>query len=453
MKNVRRILFAFLAVLMFLSSVPPMAFATETEYGFADADYSHYVEVAADVELAVADSITNIFPDRFLAHIVAEHLEVSVEAVVTQATLDSIQSLSTNSHWQIRNLQGMQLLRNLTWIDFSFQRINDLQPLSGLTKLTHLNLWSNHVSDLRPLVELSNLTWLNLGHNNIMDISPLTGLSNLLSLNLSGQSNGAGGDNFVSWASSLTISATHIRDVNGNLIPPTFISNNGTYWDGTITWNNLPPPRVRARRDFSAFYEWNQPVQIGNASTQFSGRRAIRFLPFRDVTQNDWFCHYVWAATYNGWIIGTSETMFSPNAPLTRAGAVTILYRMTGERPLFQPVFNDVTADRWYSDAVTWAYQRGVVKGVGGGRFAPNDPVTREQLATMMLRAAPLVVGDAVIPDNIVVPEFESSPWAYEAMRLAAVFDFIPVEAPTSPASRAESIALIVRFINQFFMG
>lgn len=414
----------------------------------AFAEYTPNTE--SQVSLAVADTIANIFHDRFLAHVVAEHLEVSVETVVTQATLDSIQSLSTSNLWQIQNLQGIQFLRNLTWLDLSHNRISNIQPLSGLTELTHLNLWANWVNDLSPLAELSNLTLLDLGRNNVTDISPLVGLSNLTSLNLHGQR----GDNFVSWASSLTI-PVHMQDVNGNLISPTFISNNGIYRDGTITWTNLSTPRVNARETLFTSYEWNQPVQVGDVSVWFSGRGTIHFLPFQDVNQSDWFCNYVWATTHNGWIIGTSGTTFSPNEPLTRAAAVTILHRMVDEKATpFQPIFNDVVADRWYSSAVTWAYQSGIVKGVGGGRFAPNDPVTREQLATMMLRAAPHFIIDApVVPDNIVVPEFEASPWAYDAMRLAAVFDFISVEAPTSPASRAESVALIVRFIDQFFRG
>jgi len=263
------------------------------------------------------------------------------------------------------------------------------------------------------------------------------------------------GHGLLPWESSLTISIHPIQDLYGNLISPSRISNDGTYHDGVITWVDLPPVRANERETLSVFYEWSHPVQIENITATFSGRNSIRFLPFRDVTQDDWFYFYVFAVTHNGWIIGTSETTFSPHEPLTRAAVATIFHRMAGERAVsFQPIFDDVVADRWYSPAVTWAYREGIVMGMGDGRFAPDDLITREQLATMMLRSAPLwSLQDAVIPEHAVVPEFAASPWAYEAMRVVMFFELMTAESPTPAASRAETVAFIVRFIDEFFAG
>jgi len=400
------------------------------------------------------DTIANIFKDPFLAQVVAEHLSISVETVVTQATLDNVLWLDGHQRRHIQNLQGVQFLRNLTWLNLSGNQINDLQPLSELTELSVLNLRGNQINDLRPLAVLFNLTWLNLELNNISDISPLAGLSNLSTLGLGQQYGIDGADNLVPWASSLSIPATRIQDENGDRIP-VLISNNGTYHNGMITWTELPPVQPSERQTLFISYRWSQFVQIGNASTWFAGYRLIRFLPFHDVSQDDWFSDYVWAAAHNGWVVGASETTFSPYDSLTRAAVATIFHRIAGERAItFQPVFDDVVADQWYSNAVTWAYHVGLVNGMGDGRFAPDHLITGEQLAAMLLRSIPVfALREATIPENAVVPEFEASAWAYEAMRVATFYGLITTENPASPASRAEAVAFIVRFINEFFMG
>jgi hypothetical protein len=340
--------------------------------------------------------------------------------------------LDGHQNRHIQNLQGLQFLHNLTWLDLSSNRISDLYPLSELTELAVLNLSANHITDISPLAGLSNLSTLSLG-----------------------QQYGVGGaNNLVPWGSSLSIPATQIQDENGNRIP-ILISNNGTYHDGMVTWTELPPIQTSERQTLFVSYEWSQFVQIGNASTWFAGSRNIRFLPFHDVIQDDWFSCYVWAAVHNGWVVGTSETTFSPYAPLTRAEAATIFHRIAGEPAVtFQPVFDDVIADQWHSTAITWAHHVGLVKGIGDGRFAPEQLITGEQLATMLLRSIPVfALREATIPENAVVPEFEASAWAYEAMRVATFYGLIVAENPASPTSRAEAVAFIVRFIDEFFIG
>ncbi len=85
---------------------------------------------------------------------------------------------------------------------------------------------------------------------------------------------------------------------------------------------------------------------------------------------------------------GTSDTTFEPNARLTRAMIVVILYRLEGEPAAAESAFTDVRSDAWYAAAIGWAAGSGIVTGVGGGRFDPNGLATREQTAAILYRYA-----------------------------------------------------------------
>jgi hypothetical protein len=88
-------------------------------------------------------------------------------------------------------------------------------------------------------------------------------------------------------------------------------------------------------------------------------------------------------------MVGTDAGSFSPNMPVTRGMLVTVLYRMAGEPSVVgAPVFGDVAEDSWYARAVAWARENGIVSGVGDNRFAPEDSVTREQTAAILLNYA-----------------------------------------------------------------
>ena len=120
--------------------------------------------------------------------------------------------------------------------------------------------------------------------------------------------------------------------------------------------------------------------------------------PFTDVYESDYYYDAVLWAVANGVTAGTSATTFSPNAPVTRAQMVTFLWRAhgspkaTGSNP-----FSDVSASDYYYDAVLWAVQNGVTSGTSADAFSPNAPVTRAQAMTFQWRAAgsPVVAGDS----------------------------------------------------------
>ena len=112
-------------------------------------------------------------------------------------------------------------------------------------------------------------------------------------------------------------------------------------------------------------------------------------LPFPDVTEGDWFYDAVRYAYETGLMDGVGDSLFAPNSETTRAQLVTILYRLAGEpEPGGDSGFADVAAGTWYTDAVAWAAQNGSVNGVSDTEFVPGDDITREQLAAILYRYA-----------------------------------------------------------------
>lgn len=109
--------------------------------------------------------------------------------------------------------------------------------------------------------------------------------------------------------------------------------------------------------------------------------------PFTDVTPNDWFYDDVRFCNIAGICEGVSDTSFAPNATLTRAMLITMLWRSDGSpKPESSQVFTDVPSDAWYSDAVLWGVEKGITNGVTPTTFAPMENITREQMIVFLYR-------------------------------------------------------------------
>ena len=114
--------------------------------------------------------------------------------------------------------------------------------------------------------------------------------------------------------------------------------------------------------------------------------------PYSDVKTSDFFFDYVMFAYNHELMVGTNSNpmTFSPNTTTTRGMIVTILYRMAGSPDVggMANPFSDVADGVWYSDAVRWAAENGIVYGIGNGNYAPNAPITRQDLAVILERYA-----------------------------------------------------------------
>ena len=112
-------------------------------------------------------------------------------------------------------------------------------------------------------------------------------------------------------------------------------------------------------------------------------------LPFADVTKGDWFYDAVQYVYDKGMMNGVDGDRFAPNATTSRAMIVTILYRLENEPAVSgKSPFTDVAAGQWYTNAVAWAAANGIVTGTTDTTFAPNGNITREQMAAILYRYA-----------------------------------------------------------------
>ena len=180
-------------------------------------------------------------------------------------------------------------------------------------------------------------------------------------------------------------------------------------------------------------------------------------LPFADVSGSDWFYNDVRYVYEKGIMDGTGADRFSPNAPLTRAMIVTILYRMAGSPSVSgSSDFTDVAAGKWFAKAVAWAAANGIVNGYGDSLFGPNDPVTREQLAAILYRytayckASTTMNGDnlASFTDLSTVSGYalESMNWAVGEKLLKGANSKLD---PKANATRAQVAAIIHRYLER----
>lgn len=108
---------------------------------------------------------------------------------------------------------------------------------------------------------------------------------------------------------------------------------------------------------------------------------------FTDVSRSDWYYQFVDYVTSKGYFNGVADKTFAPAENMTRAMFVTVLFRFDGAKgDRSQSAFTDVAPGEWYTDAINWAAANKIVDGVGDGKFAPNDPITRAQMCTMIER-------------------------------------------------------------------
>ena len=178
-------------------------------------------------------------------------------------------------------------------------------------------------------------------------------------------------------------------------------------------------------------------------------------LPFHDVTEGDWFYDAVRYAYETGLMDGVGDNLFAPNSQTTRAQLVTILYRLAGEpEPGGDSGFSDVAAGIWYTDAVAWAAENGIVNGVSDTEFAPGDDITREQLAAILYRYAACQGYDVSQRADLSGFGDASSirPYAQEALSWAhaqgLVLGFEDGSLrPQGTASRAQIAAVLMRFL------
>lgn len=178
-------------------------------------------------------------------------------------------------------------------------------------------------------------------------------------------------------------------------------------------------------------------------------------LPFEDVKPGDWYYDAVEFVFDAGLMNGVGDGRFAPNEETSRAMVVTILWRMEGSPETEGLDFSDVPDGQWYSKAVAWASETGIVTGYGDGRFGSNDYVTREQLAAMLYRYEKYKGGNMEHETELSFADTgKVHDWAYDACAWCCENGIITGKPgnmldPLGTATRAELATMLYRYISE----
>ena len=208
----------------------------------------------------------------------------------------------------------------------------------------------------------------------------------------------------------------------------------GSYYEANLTLENISAPSFTLSEDENT---------AGDA------------FPFTDVPTSAWFYDSVRNVYENYIMNGVSPTLFQPNGTMSRAMVATVLWRLEGEPEMDDTsVFTDVPRGQWYTQAITWAYEQGIITGYGGGRFGPQDNVTRQQLAAMLFRYAKTMDLDGGERATLSAyrDQGQVADWAREAFAWAVAKGHIngtspTTLSPTGTATRAQCAAILTRML------
>lgn len=199
-------------------------------------------------------------------------------------------------------------------------------------------------------------------------------------------------------------------------------------------------------------YQFIQPRGTVTISVTFA-KKPVEPLPFVDVAAEDWYGDAVAAVYARGLMMGTAEDTFAPELVATRGMVVSILHRLAGSPTVSAEVFEDVTADDWYGQAVAWAASEGIASGTSAETFSPNAAVTREQLAALLCNFAAQQGMDTTARSDL--SSFDDaetvSDWAQDAVSWAHAEGLLAgtsatTLSPQGEATRAQLAAMLVRF-------
>ena len=176
---------------------------------------------------------------------------------------------------------------------------------------------------------------------------------------------------------------------------------------------------------------------------------------YSDLDQAAWYADAVEYVLEKGLMNGVGDGKFDPNGITTRAQLVTMLWRLEGQPAVkYDAKFADVAGNSWYTDAVCWAAAEGIVNG-SGGRFAPHDPITREQLASILWRYAKYKGMDVSVGENTNIlsynDAFDVTGYAYPALQWTCGAGIMNGTdgylQPQGQATRVQTAAMLYRFL------
>ena len=176
---------------------------------------------------------------------------------------------------------------------------------------------------------------------------------------------------------------------------------------------------------------------------------AVDDTGFSDVDADAWYAEAVMYCREHNLMAGIGNDQFAPESSLTRAQFATVLYRIEGAPAVTgTDTFTDTPSGAWYSNAVLWASQQNLISGYGGGLFGPNDPVSREQMATIFWRYAgsPAADGASDYTDEASIASYAAAAVDWASVNNIVVPASAGVFSPKSSATRAHAAAALMNY-------
>ena len=252
-----------------------------------------------------------------------------------------------------------------------------------------------------------------------------------------------------------TVTVTPNRATQGTTVTITATPDRG-YQVNAVTVTDRFGDAVQVTENADGTYTFTMPNGQVTITATFVETEEPVGEPFLDVNEGDWFYDAVAYAYENGLMDGVGGNRFAPNSETTRAQLVTILYRLEGEPAVTgEAGFDDVAAGQWYTDAVIWAAASDIVNGIGDNQFGPENTLTREQLVTMLYRYAQNkgydVTASADLSGYPDAGQIQS--WAQEAMTWAVAEGIVEgMDGNLNPAGHATR-AQIATILMRFCEG
>lgn len=284
---------------------------------------------------------------------------------------------------------------------------------------------------------------------------PISGISDSITVNVT--DSGSGGGRGSSSAQKYTVT---FQTNGGSSINP-ITAEKGK----TIT---APPSPIKTGYSFDGWYsdqnlvntyDFEQPITQNITLYARWKQDCIKpeyKNPFNDVKAADWFFDAVKYVNENGIMTGTEDTVFEPHSPITRGMFVTVLHRAESTPAASASPFKDVDPSAYYSKAIDWAFENGIVDGISDSEFAPDVTITRQQAAAILYRYANLKNYDTSADENTNILSYkdfdEISEYAIPALCWAVGNGIMSGKSdstlnPRDTASRAEAAAILMRFM------
>ena len=213
---------------------------------------------------------------------------------------------------------------------------------------------------------------------------------------------------------------------------------------------------VYLTKDTTVYAKWEKiKEEVPEEPEETEEIKETETISFKDVKESDWFYDAVSYVVENGLMRGMSEDIFAPNTPLTREMLAVVLYNVEGQPESTEAnTFTDVKGDMWYTDAILWANENGIVAGYDNGAYGVGDLITREQFATILYRYAQFKGYDTT-QGGMAVREFSdyesisdyarpAMAWAVNAGIMGGMDDGTLM--PQGKATRAEAATMLMNF-------